>query len=125
MKMQYVKYLFMVVLAMPHAVTAMMPIYQNVITDIYGIQGATTYTLVLLCDQREPIAVYAPGTYQDSLDTEQVTIFMPNSTLAQGVEEIADMVEVMSSGVTIFLRGKFKQKIVADHKIMITVEVLP
>jgi len=44
--------------------------------------------------------------------------------LAEGVAEIPGMVEAMSSGVTISLTGKLKQKLVADHKIYITIEVL-
>ena len=100
-----------------------MPYYHNTITNIDVIQGATTYTLMITCDQLEPIAVYAPMTYQESLDDEHVTIFMPNTVLAEGVAEIPGVIELINSGVSIFLTGKLKQKLIADHKIYITIEV--
>lgn len=110
-------------LLIPQFFNAMMPYYQNTITNIQAIEGATTYTLIISCDQLEPIAVYAPTTYQESLDDQKVTIFMPNTSLAEGVVEIPGVIELMSSGVSIFLVGKLKQKLVADHKIVITIEV--
>ncbi len=122
MNMKKLTYLT-VFLLIPQFFNAMMPYYQNTITDIQAIEGATTHTLIIFCDQLEPIAVYAPTTYQESLDDEQVTIFMPNTVLAEGVAEIPGVIELMSSGVSIFLVGKLKQKLIADHKIVITIEV--
>ncbi|MBI2345112.1 hypothetical protein HYV10_03505 [Candidatus Dependentiae bacterium] len=124
MRKQYFTGLIIGLLVTHYSVYAMMPAYQNIITDIQGIQGATTYTLIIACDHLEPIIVYAPVTYQESLDNQQITFFMPNTKLGQGVEEISGIIEVMSSGVTIFLTGKLKQKIVADHKICIIIEPL-
>lgn len=110
-------------LVIPKFFNAEMPYYHNTITNIDAIKGATTYTLIITCDQLEPIAVYAPMTYQESLDDQKVTIFMPNTVLAEGVAEIPGVVELISSGVSIFLDGKLKQKLIADHKIYITIEV--
>lgn len=119
-----INYVAVALLAIPNFFNAMMPVYQNEITGIQDIQGAITYTLILSCEQEKPIAVYAPATYQESLNDQQVTIFMPNTTLAQGVDEIEGMVETTGSGVTISLVGKLKQKMIADHKIYITIEVV-
>lgn len=123
MKIQNIFYM-VTLLVISDLCHGMMAAYHNIITDIQDIQGATTYTLVITCTQLEPIAVYAPETYQESLNNQQVTIFMPNTTLAEGVEEIPGMVEVVSSGVTIFLAGKLKQKLIGNHKISITIEVV-
>lgn len=126
MKKQSLKYILILSLIMPYAASAeMMHSYQNKIIDIQDIQGTSTYTLILTCEEPNPIAVYAPETYQDSLNPELTTIFMPRTTLAQDVEEVPGMVEVTGEGITIFLRGNFKGKLVADHKMSVTVEVVP
>jgi hypothetical protein len=100
-----------------------MPYYQNKVTEIQEIHGATTYTLILKCSEREPIAVYAPASYEESLEPSQLRIFLPNSVLAEGVEPIAGIIEIMSSGIEILLFGKLINKVASDGLIFITIEV--
>jgi hypothetical protein len=124
MKNVYIKYfVFSRLLLASSSIFSVMPQYQNKITQIQEIHGAKTYTLVLKCTQREPIAVYAPATYQESLDSSQIRIFLPNTVLAEGVEPIAGTMEVMSSGVEILLFGKLIKKSASDGLIFITIEV--
>lgn len=119
--------LFLLATQLVYAITAdesrFMPYYHNTITNIDAMKGATSYTLIITCDQLDPIIVYAPMTYQESLDDTKVTYFMPNTVLAPGIEEIPGVIESINSGVSIFLDGKLKKKLVTDHKIFITIEV--
>jgi hypothetical protein len=119
--------LFLVTMQLAYGTTVdasrFMPYYHNTITGIDAIEGATSYTLIISCDQLDPIIVYAPMTYQESLDDTKITYFMPNTVLAPGIDEIPGVIESTSSGISIFLDGKLKQKLVADHKIFITIQV--
>jgi hypothetical protein len=124
MKNVYSKYfIFSRLLLVSSSIFSMMPYYQNTITEIQEIHGATTYTLVLKCSNNEPIAVYAPANYQESLESSQIRIFMPNTILAEFVEPIAGTMEVMSSGVEILLFGKLVNKISSDGLVAITIKV--
>ena len=103
---------------------SMMPKYENIIYDIQEIHGATRYTIVLKCSEAEPIAVYAPATYQESLQDSKIRIFMPNSMLAQGVEPLDGVLEVLASGIEILLFGKLLSKTSSNGLLFITVEVV-
>ena len=123
MKSLYSKYfIFSRLLFLGIPIFSMMPYYQNKITEIQEIQGAATYTIVLKCSEIEPTAVYAPATYQESLNPDQIRIFLPNTILADGVEPIVGVVEVMGTGIEILLFGKLIKKIASNGIVVVTVK---
>ncbi len=122
MNKRYNLYLAIVFLAIPQYFIAMMPYYQNKITNIEEIDANTTYTLVITCDQLEPIALYAPATFQESQESSEIRIFMPHTTLAEGIAEVPGVLDQTSSGVSILLVGKLVKKIITDHKVYIIIQ---
>lgn len=117
------KKVVMVVCSVTSMAYAVLPEYVNVITDIQEIHGGSTYSLVLKCQQQDPIITYDPATYEESLSDEIYRSFMPGTTLADGICDSSGIIEQTDSGVAIVLLGRLKEKIVGDYMIILTVEI--
>lgn len=105
------------------ATSVQMPEYVNVITEIQEIHSGSTYSLILKCDQIDPIITYAPATYEESVSDEIYRSFMPSTTIAIGISDSSGVIQETGSGVEIVLFGRLKDKIVGDYTIILTVEL--
>lgn len=113
----------MVVLSVTSIAYGMLPEYTNVITEIQEFHGGSTYSLILKCEQQDPIITYAPATYEESVEDQIYRFFMPSTTLAPGVGGSSGVIEETGSGVEIVLLGRLKEKIVSDYTIVLVVEM--
>ena len=116
------KKIIMAILSVASIACGALPEYVNVITEIQECHAGSTYSLILKCEQQDPIITYAPATYEESMSDEIYRSFMPSTTLAQGVSDSSGVIEETGSGVEIVLFGRLKEKIVGDYTIVLTVE---
>lgn len=89
--------------------------YKNEVTEIKEIAGVTNYTLALSCSQQNPIVSYVPESYQESQNNEIHRYFLPNTTLAEGIENETVSACQRGSHVEVLLFGKLVAQTAANH----------
>lgn len=117
------KFIMTSLLLVTSSLFSMMPYYQNKVVQVQEIHGATTYTIMLKCSSQEPIIVYAPASYQESLNSSQIRFFLPNTSFDENLENNLESLKVMGNGIEILLFGDLVKKIVSDGIISLTVKV--
>lgn len=97
--------------------------YQNQITSVQEIVGATHHSVILHCTALHPIVNYAPAHFDESRDDTVQRYFLPNTTFASGVDCNSDCLHEKSDGIEILLFGTLTQKKVGDQMILFMVTV--
>ena len=100
-----------------------LPAYNNMVTDLYEIQTQSSYTLVLKCQNQNPIAMYSPANFQESLSDTVHRVYMPNTHLSDQVKKISGVVDFDGSGVQLLLPGKLQHKMVGDGLVVFKVAI--
>ena len=94
--------------------------YDNTITHIRLILGATRTTMVMTFQKPEPIVTYTPQSYEQSNNaTLQHCAYLPKTKIAPNVE-MNEYVKAQLSGVTVMI-PVLQRKIVAGNKIIFAI----
>jgi len=95
-------------------------IYRNQIIQVRKIDGKKTYTVIITFENPAPILTYAPESFEESLDGSVYRCFMPNTTIAESLEQTMPvMMQQLESGVRYFLQGKLLKKVVGERTVLI------
>jgi len=97
--------------------------YQNQILSFREIHGASSYTLILMCDQKDPIITYAPASYDESKNSNIVRFLMPNSIIDEKIIDQEELIKQKNGGVEVLLFGPLLKKVIGDHMVIMTVGI--
>lgn len=93
------------------------PGYHNTITSINEITTGTGMKVFITFEDSDPICMYAPANFAESLDDTVYRVFMPRTCVDQDVITSLDMQE-FDEGVELVLEGKSIQKFVGGDKVL-------
>ncbi|MBM17488.1 MAG: hypothetical protein CL947_00285 [Epsilonproteobacteria bacterium] len=78
--------------------------YTNTVTSIYEVHTANGSKIFMTFDQPDPICLYTPANYKESLDTTLYRAYLPHTSLADNVATSFE-IEETDEGVELLLQG--------------------
>ncbi|MBP7854500.1 hypothetical protein KAZ82_01025 [Candidatus Babeliales bacterium] len=93
--------------------------YVNRILSVHEIMGNTNYTLHLSFERNNPVAVYAPQSFQESQDKQIHRFILPNTQM--GCDFDCECLQVGSNDVEIVLQGVMLLNVIGQDFLLMTV----
>ena len=93
------------------------PGYQNSILKIEQFKTPTSCKIIMTFDQQNPIAVYSPENFEESIDDSVYRVFMPRTTVDQEIETDLDLAQT-EQGIELVLSGRLIKKHMGDKHII-------
>ena len=97
------------------------PGYENTIVAIQEFTGRESCKLVLTFHNDDPVCIYSPHSFAESLDTTIYRIFMPRTKLDDSVTSSFDLHE-SENGIELVLHGKSLKKIISGNIVVFQIE---
>ena len=95
--------------------------YENTIVAIQEFTTLGGCKLILTFQHDDPVCVYAPQSFSESLDNTSFRIYMPRTMVADGVSSSYD-IQQSDDGIELLLTGKSLKKIMSGNVALFILE---
>lgn len=97
------------------------PGYENAIIAIQEFTGQKSCKLVLTFQNNDPVCLYTPQSFAESLNSTFYRIFIPRTRLEDGVTSSFDLHE-NEDGIELVLYGKSLKKIISGNIVVFQID---